>query len=537
MYTENENKVLLHFFTNTDKNIYCATDNMPMELWALLLGGYSRSSESMRDRFLQVFKDISSEIQSDYEDTLQLLVADLTISSEFLAKALAKASNFMSKWAISYGHNSLKDSCFNMIAIEGVSIRASKILEDSKLGAFQEKSTRYMDFSGDSISEYAVNVEGKELLNEAMNVYSNTKNALIEYYKTIINKDDFKTENAWIRTCNAKAFDDARYLLPTSIKTSLGVTMTTRETERWLSKLLSNSLPEIKDLASSIKEECIKITPSLIKHVTANKFLNNINSKLYEKFTEFDSNISTVVDQEAYGAKLIDYSNVEDSVRFNVVTSLGLFDQDHILSIAKEISNQKLDVFELAFSERGPHDDFPSECATGYLHFEIICDIGAFRDIQRHRVGTQVIEKWNSFRGYSIPDSLSDEGLAALRSQYVDIMDRISEFNKKLVNDREVSSEYYLLLGHNVRFSYQCDFRQFAYLVELRSGESGHYSYRRIAQQMYTEFASKFPNLAKHVRVNMNEYSDRRKAEEVIQEKISKIKLSEVQMTKVTEKF
>src|ERR1035437_596025 len=135
-----------------------------------------------------------------------------------------------------------------MIAIEQVSIKASKVLEDSKQGAFQEKSTRYMDFSGDSISEYANDPGGRTLLEEAMKVYDEVKIGLVEYYKTKINRDDFKTENAWIRTCNAKTFDDARYLLPTSIKTSLGVTMTTRETERWVSKLLSHSMKEIRDL-------------------------------------------------------------------------------------------------------------------------------------------------------------------------------------------------------------------------------------------------------------------------------------------------
>ena len=322
MYNEYEEKVLLHFFTNIDKNVYCATDNMPMELWALLLGGYSRSAESMRDRFLQVFKDISKEINSDYDDTLTLLVADLSSTSDFLSRALIKASNFMSKWAISYGHNSLKDSCFNMIAIEQVSIKASKVLEDSKQGAFQEKSTRYMDFSGDSISEYVNNPEGRILLEEAMKTYDEVKNELVEYYKTKINREDFKTENAWIRTCNAKTFDDSRYLLPTSIKTSLGVTMTTRETERWISKLLSHSMQEIRDLGEAIKTECVKITPSLIKHVSENKFLNRTKSKLVEKLGEFDSVINTLPGHgNNVNVELVEVSNIELEVAHALIIS------------------------------------------------------------------------------------------------------------------------------------------------------------------------------------------------------------------------
>lgn len=534
MYNENEQKILSHFFTNIDKNVYCATDNMPMELWALLLGGYSRSSESMRDRFLQVFKDISNESDENitYNDLIQQLVSDLGESSNTIKKALQKASNFMSKWAINYGHNSLKDSCFNMIAIEQVSIKASKVLEDSKQGAFQEKSTRYMDFSGDSISEYANEDEGRALLEEAMKIYDEVKIGLVEYYKTKINRDDFKTENAWIRTCNAKTFDDARYLLPTSIKTSLGVTMTTRETERWISKLLSHSLKEIRDLGEEIKNECVKITPSLIKHISENKFLNRDNSKLIEKLGEFDSTINKIVAQDGLGVVLQESSNIEMEVAHALIISSGLWDEDHLLNT---INGHTLDEFyNLILGDRGPHDDFPQETAVGMLHFDIVCDIGAFRDIQRHRVGTQIIEKWNAFRGYAIPNVFDDESLSDLRTKYVEIMDKITEYNKKITNENNVNSEYYLLLGHNVRFTYYCDFKQFAYLVELRSGESGHYSYRKIAQDMYKLFEGKFPTLAKYIRVNMSGYTDRRAAEEKIEEKIQNNLKMQVDVVKPT---
>lgn len=518
MYNELETKILSHFFTNTDKNVYCATDNMPMELWALLLGGYSRSAESMRDRFLQVFKDISKEIGSEYEDTLVLLSNDLKDDSDFIVRALNKASKFMSKWAVNYGHNSLKDSCVNMIAIEQVSIKASKVLEDSKQGAFQEKSTRYMDFSGDSISEYANDKEGKALLDEAMTQYTETKNSLVEYYKTKISRDGFGSDNAWIRTCNAKAFDDARYLLPTSIKTSLGVTMMTRETERWLSKLMSSDLLEIRDLAALIKEECSKITPSLIKHVSSNSFLNRTKTKLSDKFNEFDSEISELPVQKGSAVELLANSNIDFEVYYSLVSACGLFDTGHIINTLKDMEYD--DVYKLAFEDRGPHDEFPPETSVGFLHYEIVCDIGAFRDIQRHRVGTQIVEKWNGFRGYSIPEAFNDESLVELKKKYEDLMNRVSEYNKKITLKGVVDSEYYLLLGHNVRFIYYCDFKQFAYLVELRSGESGHYSYRKIAQEMFKCFEFEFPVLAKYIRVNMQGYTDRSKAEELIEKKI-----------------
>lgn len=512
-YNENEIKVLSYFFTNIDKDVYCATDNMPVDLWALLLGGYSRSPISLRDRLLQVFTDVAKLDNVSYDDYVSELASKLHTVS--LTKELDKAAKFMKIWAVNYGHNSLKDSSYNMTAIENVSIKASKELEASDQSAFQEKSTRYMDFSGDSLVT-GIDETTDSLLKEAMLVYSDVKDSLIAYYKTKISRDDFKTENAWVRTCNAKAFDDARYLLPTAIKTSLGSTMPSRETERWISYLLSSDLPEVVALGDEIKTECRKITPALVERVEANKFLNRKTGTALAKRLRNTSTSNIISKNREVGVVMDNSTDIEIEVAYNLMNAVGMVDEDALYDGTVTLE----EVFELGLGERGDHDDMPKETATGFLAFDIICDIGAFRDIQRHRKGTQIVETWNSHRGYSVPDVFSDHSLVDLKNKYVDIFEKVSARNKELLISNTNMSEYCLLLGHNVRFNYQCDFRQFAYLVELRSGESGHYSYRRIAQQMFKLFEEKFPMISKYLRVNMSGYSDRRKQEERIQEKI-----------------
>ncbi|HQF54253.1 MAG TPA: hypothetical protein PK208_03955, partial [Fibrobacteria bacterium] len=126
-YSTSQEVLLRHFFTNVDKDVYCATDAMPMALWAFLEGGYSRSQASMRDRFLQIFEEMREKDESSpsVEE-----MADAVAASRLpqLDGALNKASAFMSKWAVEYGHNSLKDSSVDRFAIEGVSQRAAKLL-------------------------------------------------------------------------------------------------------------------------------------------------------------------------------------------------------------------------------------------------------------------------------------------------------------------------------------------------------------------------------------------------------------------------
>lgn len=57
-YTPNEKIVLEYFFTASESNVYCATENMSSQLWAFLTGQYSRSELSMRDRLLGLFSEM-----------------------------------------------------------------------------------------------------------------------------------------------------------------------------------------------------------------------------------------------------------------------------------------------------------------------------------------------------------------------------------------------------------------------------------------------------------------------------------------------
>ena len=519
MYSKIEKKVLLKFFTNIDRDVYAATDAMPTSLWAFLEGGYSRSSESMRDRFLTIFKDLANT-SDEYESILKELVGNKK-QSEAFASVLSRAESFMRKWAVDYGHSSLKDSAVDRLAIENVSIRATKLLEGSSLGAYQEKSTRYMDFSKDNFyipeSEF-VGPEEMEILTRAMNLYREVLAAATQYFQSTISRDDFKTEAAWVRTCNAKAFDEARYLLPTCTKTSLGVTMPTRETERWISELLASPEKEIRDLAVQIKEECIKINPGLLKHVEPNSYLVTRNTEiakaLYEKA---DQKIMPQV------GPTFKFNGMPEDFEVNMLISYlaacGIFDpwtldpEDAYASLHSMIE------------ARGKHDELPKWTAFGDFNFRFHVDIGAFRDIQRHRVGVQQVSDWSPFYGYSVPDFLETEEAKELKEKYValcnDIILKIGMLYKK---DR-FTAGYFLILGNNVNVIYSCNFRQLVYFIELRSGASGHYSYRRVAQKMY-EAIKDYTSFSKYIRVDMEEYSDRRKAEEIIQEKIQKAKES-----------
>jgi len=58
------------------------------------------------------------------------------------------------------------------------------------------------------------------------------------------------------------------------------------------------------------------------------------------------------------------------------------------------------------------------------------------------------------------------------------------------------SAQYLLPLGTRCRAMFKMDFAEALYIAELRSGIAGHFSYRRVAWEMYRSIAVRHPALA-----------------------------------------
>lgn len=527
-YTTSQEVFLLHFFTNVDSDVYCATDAMPMALWAFLEGGYSRSQLSMRDRFLKIFEEIS-EKDEDAPTIEELADAVARARLPVLGAALRKASDFMSKWAVEYGHNSLKDSSVDRFALENVSQRAAKLLEHSQLGAFQEKSTRYLDFSGDDLVfpkgllESAYGEESRWQGRQMMVAYREFLERMKVHFETALPRRDFKTEAAWKRTANARAFDVARYMLPCAVKTALGATMPSRETERHIAALLASPHDEIRSIAALMRDEAQRLNPGLLKHVEANPYLERTGGPLAELAAGLGWSDSVQALEPSVELSWIspDIEVLALASALSATERLPLPTAD-LRERLRKGGPELLDlVARSALAGRGKHDEWPKEFAVGQIGFDMVLDFGAWRDLQRHRVGLQLRARPCTKLGYSIPDELLDPALGFELDLYRKAMDRATEFQSRVARERPWDAEYLAALGHHCAWTVAMDLRQWAYLVELRSGPSGHSSYRRVAHRMARLVLPQVPNLAPHLRVDWSGETDRRLAEERIQEKLA----------------
>jgi hypothetical protein len=154
---------------------------------------------------------------------------------------------------------------------------------------------------------------------------------------------------------------------------------------------------------------------------------------------------------------------------------------------------------DIAFQSRGSHDQPIRETQVGFqLIFDLCLDNGAFRDLHRHRNCVQIIKDFGADYGYDVPQALDEAGQAATHR---DLMERAGELAGKLDGFQRGLGQYALPLAFRRRALFKMDWAELAYIAEVRTRPSGHFSYRQIAYEMFDAFRQRHPEMATHIRV------------------------------------
>jgi hypothetical protein len=157
------------------------------------------------------------------------------------------------------------------------------------------------------------------------------------------------------------------------------------------------------------------------------------------------------------------------------------------------------EIIALGTRHRGKHDELLREFSAGQaLRFDILMDIGGFRDMHRHRRCVQVLQGFTAAHGYEVPEGLKEAGLVG---RYEEAMDAAHAVYAGLAKGHPESAQYALPLGTRNRALFKMDFAEALYISELRSTPAGHFSYRRIAWEMYEAVKRQHPALAGYFRV------------------------------------
>ncbi len=474
---------------------------------------------------------------------------------ESLAEISAqRAEQFLNTFYFQYGHRSIADLAHVSMALERLSLLAAIVLVDEQRWDGQERSTRYQNFlkSGWFFPDFGADSASAQLYSETItslfSSYKRVNEAVFEALRRLVACPEAMKPEAYERTLKARAFDVARYLLPLATNTSLGQIVNARTLETQVSRLLSHPVAEVRDLGVKLREAAtgaawkvnaqagaalvekiaatdsalaaeaanlltreVSSAPTLVKYAQANDYQIQTSAELTHAAAELLATLPIT------NAPVVDLVEPTESLEVELASTL-LYSAAHhpyrqIRDLVAQLSEAHVsEIIEVGLRHRGKHDEALRAFHAGAsLRFDILMDIGGFRDMHRHRRCTQIIQPFTALHGYETPSCgdlgpelkiLAEAGVLAEYQAAVEQAHAASaEIAASNAPEAAQSALYLLPLATRVRSLFKMDFAEAQYIIELRSGPAGHFSYRRVAWEMYLALQRQHPSLAKHIRV------------------------------------
>ncbi len=524
------------FFTNMDRPVY-ALKNLPEEVVAYLFARYSRSSLSLRE-------DLRRMIEA--EDLGALIgdgAPDRSGDAAF-AHLQERARAFAEKYVLGYGHGSVAEHGCVHLALEDVSIIASKLVEDGRLASYTEKSTRYVAFDRSRmydppavLADPALAAAYTGAIHALLDAYVGWTDDVITQIKAATPRAEKQTERGYDAASRATAFDILRSLLPAATFTNIGLTVNARALETLITKLLSQPLPEGRALGLRLKAEAQHVVPTLLKYADHSAYREDTDAAmtcLAREVCPPAPNAGGVGEPRVESPRVLSLGSLpwnetptppelgaggpssvalvsttpdaDDTFVAAILyghqtqTMPALLDQVRRMDAAT-----KERVMDEYLRRRGRHDAPGRALERIVCTIEMTMDYGAYRDVQRHRLATQTLQPLSPLLGFALPPELERFGYAA---RYGELMERAAAAYAQIW-DAGLTHEapYVLPLATRVRALFTWNLREVTHFVELRSARQGHPSYRKVAQDVYRAVAQAHPLIAKYMRPNLNDYA------------------------------
>ena len=462
-----------------------------------------------------------------------------------------KAEQFLNTFYFQYGHRSIADLAHIPLAIERLSILAAIALVDEQRWDGQERSTRYQNFkkSGFYIPEFASDGDRKlyiETLQFFFSEYEYFSDEMARYLATQVPKPAEMTQEAYQRTLRARAFDISRYLLPLATNTSLGQIVNARTLETQISRLLSHTHSEVRQLGEGLRQAArsaawninehpyrklideiaainpelasrardvllkeVKVAPTLVKYAEANRYEMETRRELKQSLRELMAADPTIQDgrniEDHFVVDLLEDEPLEVELATTLLYGAGHYSYRQIRERVKSLSATRRDeIIDIGLRHRGKHDGLLRPFGAGQaFRFDILMDIGGFRDMHRHRRCIQIEQEFTNLNGWDTPEELAAAGLAdRYRKTMLLASDRYDWFSALDDSNAKQNAQYVLPLAYKKRTLFKMDFAEVLYIAELRTTPAGHRSYREVAYAMYEAVARRHPSLAKYFRVH-----------------------------------
>ncbi|WP_297214990.1 FAD-dependent thymidylate synthase [Thermoplasma sp.] len=489
-------------FSNEDRDVFLIKTDRMIDRGALM-SRYSRASDP----------DIRSVYHREFEGNEK------------------KSEEFYRRIFLEYGDESIAELVTAQVGVQNVSNIASKVIEEIRIGlSYLEKSTRYVAYDkkidghylfmrperigigGDSAREY------EDLCNRLFDLYSAALPRIEDEISKLwpIESFDFSIDSgpanyrdldengkklaqkSYRSSVRSRALDDARFILPASTLTNIGISGNARSFIHLIQKLKEYGLPETERISSDLYGELRQEFPQIIDDAVSKHGMDIIDYKksLMNMFPFTDGGKFEKV-------KLIRYGNEKDEIQKALAFLMYPFAEDASSIISRVKAMDAAEISAILGKIRDMRKNRrmkigrPFE-AVNYV-FEVTTNYGAFRDLQRHRFLTIMRKPLTASYGYDVPPIIAK--IPDLSEEYSEAMREAAAVYARIREKYGYAmAQYAVPFAYRYPVVFSTNLAEAAYFIEIRSTPQAHFDLRDIAIRMYNEIRSVHPALAELIK-------------------------------------
>src|SRR5437867_3305537 len=278
--------------------------------------------------------------------------------------------------------------------------------------------------------------------------------------------------------------------LPVATRNNVGIFATAQTYEQLLLRMRADALEEVRAVADLILAELRKVIPAFLTRVDVpdrggawTEYLR----QTHRATAEAASVVLAGAERDATPEVTLSDFDPDGEVKVVAAALYAASDlpDDQLLELARKMSSEERSrVLSAYVGDRRNRRHKPGRAfeRTSY-RFDVVCDYGAFRDLQRHRPLTLEWQQLGPGLGYDMP---SEVGPAGALGDWTTVMEQGAALHDALVGaGLGPVAQYAIPMAYRVRFYMDMNAREAMHLIELRTTPQGHPVYRRVAQRMH----------------------------------------------------
>ncbi|HEU4340778.1 MAG TPA: FAD-dependent thymidylate synthase, partial [Candidatus Binatia bacterium] len=252
-------------------------------------------------------------------------------------------------------------------------------------------------------------------------------------------------------------------------------------------------LTEPRDLAAAMHGELNQLIPSFVKRAQSSDYLAGTTAAAKALAA---CSLPTIPAATPETVTLIDYDSAAEE---KIIAAILYGHARHPLEQLQQIGSamgqeERREIIQEFFGKRRHRRDKPARAFENvYYTFDILGNLGLYRDLHRHRILTQERQAFTTVHGYDTPREIEEAGF---KPEFDRCMAQAAELYENVQGDMASEAQYVVPFAYKIRWYMKMNLREAVHLCELRTMPQGHPDYRFIAQEMWRKIQEVHPALA-----------------------------------------